>query len=468
MSREKDSTPITCKICKISLTASGMGSHLYHKHDKMSSEEYSKTFGEFRKKHLTAQKLREGSGIECEICKESQISHKQLLHHIHTHGISWQDYFIKYFFNGTPPTCSCGCGEDVRLIRHGKNEKGEVAYSRTMLAGHHQHRPGYRENSKEQRETMRAAAIKRMQEGRGTWHSSGPSRGEAEVCKMVEGLGFEVEQSNRGILSGLELDIVVESEKVAIEYNGSYWHSDLFKDRKYHLSKQLAAADKGYRLIHIWEADWIQKEAIVRSVIANVLGKTADRIYARKTEVREITYKEANTFLGNNHLQGSGISKIRIGLFTGEELVSVMTFSSLRAATGQVAKKGEYELLRFCNKLNTAVIGGASKLYSYFIKTYTPERIISYANRDWSNGALYSTLGMSELKPTVPGYFYVKSKIRYSRFQFQKHKLVQQGGDPNMSEYEIMLDRGYHRVWDCGNYKYEWTRIENTLKGKTH
>jgi len=95
-------------------------------------------------------------------------------------------------------------------------------------------------------------------------------------------------------------------------------------------------------------------------------------------------------------------------------------------------------------------------MFSYFKKKYGPTYIISYANRDWSQGNLYQKLEMTYKGNTPPGYFYVKSKHKFSRFQFQKHKLVEQGADPTLTEYEIMLERGYYRIWDCGNLRFEW------------
>lgn len=53
------------------------------------------------------------------------------------------------------------------------------------------------------------------------------------------------------------------------------------------------------------------------------------------------------------------------------------------------------EIIRFCNKLNYQIIGGASKLFSYFKKHYDYKNIISYTECDISNGKLYENLGMS-------------------------------------------------------------------------
>jgi hypothetical protein len=67
----------------------------------------------------------------------------------------------------------------------------------------------------------------------------------------------------------------------------------------------------------------------------------------------------------------------------------------------------EWNLSRFCNKLDYNIIGGASKLLKYFIKSIKSKRIISYADRDWSLGELYYKLGFDMLYETDPDYKYI-------------------------------------------------------------
>lgn len=55
-----------------------------------------------------------------------------------------------------------------------------------------------------------------------------------------------------------ELDIYLPNVKVAIEFNGTYWHSNLFKDKYYHQTKTKLCKEKNIILIHIFEFDWIK------------------------------------------------------------------------------------------------------------------------------------------------------------------------------------------------------------------
>jgi len=261
--------------------------------------------------------------------------------------------------------------------------------------------------------------------------------------------------NNRYLISK-ELDIYLPDLKLAFEFNGLYWHSEVNKENDYHLNKTELCEKQGIQLIHIWEDDWIYKQEIVKSMILNKLNKTSNKIYARKTEVKEVSdNKLIREFLDQNHIQGFVGSKVKIGLFYENKLVSLMTFGNRRIAMGKkTTNDGEYELLRFCNKLNTNIIGGASKLFNYFIKNYNPIEITTYADRSFSQGKLYDTLGFKFIGKTQPNYYYVISNIRYHRFNFRKDILVKDGFDPNKTEHEIMLERKIYRIYDSGNLKF--------------
>lgn len=269
---------------------------------------------------------------------------------------------------------------------------------------------------------------------------------------------IELESNNRKILDGKEIDIYVASKKLAIEFNGLYWHSELYLSKNYHLDKTNSCNELNIDLFHIWEDDWNYKQDIIKSMLLNKIGKTPNKIYGRKTIIKEIQdTKLVSKFLDDNHLQGKVGSKIKIGLFYNNELVSLMTFGGLRKNLGQKSKEGNYEMVRFCNKKYTNVIGGASKLFKYFVEKYKPRKVISYASRDYSNGNLYKQLGFELESVTEQGYKYTDTKLRYGRFNFRKDKLIQEGYDPSLTEHEIMLDRGYYRIYDTGNFKYSFS-----------
>jgi len=256
-----------------------------------------------------------------------------------------------------------------------------------------------------------------------------------------------------------ELDIYLPDLKLAFEFNGLFWHSELYKENNYHLNKTEECEKQGIQLIHIYEDDWIYKQDIIKSMILNKLGKITNKIYARKCNIEEINNnKIIREFLDKNHIQGFVGSKLKLGLFYDNELVSLMTFGNRRVAMGKKStNENEYELLRFCNKLNTNIIGGASKLFNYFVKNYNPSEITTYADRSFSQGNLYKQLGFEFVNKTEPNYYYIIDGVRYHRFNYRKDLLIKQGFDPNKTEHQIMLDRKIYRIYDSGNLKFNLT-----------
>lgn len=279
---------------------------------------------------------------------------------------------------------------------------------------------------------------------------------EGEVKEFIKSLDLDFIENTRKIIPPLELDIYIASHKLAIEFDGLYWHSELYKPNNYHLNKTDLCESNGIQLIHIFEDEWLLKRDIVESRIRNILGLTTDKIYGRKTIVKEILNIDSNSFLSKNHLQGGTNASIRLGLYYNNVLVSVMTFNKPRLGIG--TSYDGYELTRFANKLNTSVIGGADKLLSYFIKRYKPNLIVSYADRRWSQGGLYEKLNFIENNKNEPNYWYIIGNVRKHRFGFRKHKLKDEGFDTiNKTEHQIMLDRKIYRIYDCGTITYKKT-----------
>lgn len=282
-------------------------------------------------------------------------------------------------------------------------------------------------------------------------HSCGHinSKQEKEITSFLKSLSIEIIENSRLIIPPYELDIYIPSYKIGIEFNGIYWHSDKHRDKEYHLNKTKECDKLGFKLIHIFEDEWIYKKNIVKSRLKNILGLTENKIHGRKCEIKEVSSKDVKLFLNENHIQGNIGSKIKLGLYYENELVSLMTFGHR-----PMFNSNQYEIIRFCNKLNTTVIGGAQKLLKYFIKNYNPKEIISYADKRWSQGNLYEKLGFTFISDSPPNFYYVIDKKRYHRINFQKHKLIKQGYDKNKSESQIMLERGINKIYDCGSKKY--------------
>ena len=442
---------VVCKECGFVTSTIGIATHIKNAHN-LSVGEYVAKNGEYRPKYLDYNKRTNENDYECLICKSKFASERHLSFHLKEHNISKRDYIIKYILKGELPKCKCGCGNEVRI-----KKKGSAPYWSEYISGHNTGDTHIgMKRSHESKMKMRKSAIERLERGDSVFYK-GKSVDETEFGKWIKSIySGTVIFNDTELLNGLELDVYLPDIGIAIELNGDRFHSDLYKTRKYHLSKSEECANLDVRLIHIWLCDWNSKRDIIKSQLQNILQKSKTRIYARKCEIREVPYVDSKNFLEKNHLQGNSISKHRYGLYHNNELVQLMTFGKLRKATGRDHIVGSYELIRSCNKLDTVVVGGVSKLFNHFIQNHSPLYILSFANRDWSVGNMYEKIGMKYSGATDVGYFYSNGSRREHRYKHQKHKLIELGYDADKTEYQIMSERGYYRIWNVGNLIYEW------------
>lgn len=284
----------------------------------------------------------------------------------------------------------------------------------------------------------------------------GRSEKEKELTSYVHSIyNGEIITNDRSILNPYELDIYLPEKNLAFEFDGNYWHSEYQLNRKinaknYHQIKSLKCREKGIHLIHIFEYEWDDPFERVKlcNYIDFVINGSKTRIYARDCEVKEISNDECYQFLEDNHLQSSCASKIRLGLYYNDELVEVMTFSKPR-----FNKKYEWELSRLCGKNEYSAIGGPSKLLRYFENKFNPSSIISYCDISKMRGNVYKALGFELKEITSPNYNWVKNNLVLNRYSTQKKKLLEQGFQGN-TEDEIMISRGFFKIYDSGNEVY--------------
>ena len=277
---------------------------------------------------------------------------------------------------------------------------------------------------------------------------------EVEICNYIESLGVKCESSNWSILDGKEIDIFVPSKNIGIEVNGLYWHSyhpDLNKpeNQRRHLEKTEIASNNSVSLIHITDWEWTHKKSIIKSMLQSKMGLNS-KVYARNTTIKELTVLESKTFFNLYHLQGFIGAKYHYGLFYNDELLLAISVGESR-----FNKTYKYELLRLATKSGYTVVGGASKLIKYIHKKVQAP-IISYCDRDKSNGTVYKSMGFRLTHITEPGYFWTNGNDVLSRYQCQKHKLstLLENFDPEKSESENMFMNKYRRFWNCGNFVF--------------
>lgn len=255
-------------------------------------------------------------------------------------------------------------------------------------------------------------------------------------------------------------DIVVND--VLIEVDPTITHNTQFSifskepiDKMYHLNKCNTAKEAGYRCIHIF--DWDDWQGVVKTLI------THNTVYARKCIIKSISIAEANSFINQYHLQGvcKG-NEYNYGLYYNGKLVQVMTFGKPR-----YNKKYEFELLRLCTRYDYRVVGGAEKLFKYFINAVSPTSVISYCDLSKFSGDVYGRLGFELQSVSSPAihWYNMKTKRHITDNLLRQRGYSQLHNDKDYNKYakgqsneEIMLAEGYVTVYDCGQATYVYNR----------
>lgn len=272
------------------------------------------------------------------------------------------------------------------------------------------------------------------------------SSGHQEIIDELKDLNPTI--NTRQIIKPKELDIYFEDKKLAIEYCGLYWHSDVKKTNpSYHYNKVEACNKLGVRLITIFEDEWINKKEVCLSRIKNALNICDIRVFARKCEAKQIDLTQAYEFLNKHHLQGGGKAEVAFGLFHNDQLIQVMTGGKPNRAHTE----GQYKVLemkRLASSSNLLVVGGAGKLFK-LLKLYGIEkqynRIKSYCDMRWGTGNLYKQLGFKLAGTTKYSPHYIKQGKRYRNQTLQKPR------ECKLTEKQYRLSQGYTIIYDCGH-----------------
>jgi hypothetical protein len=274
---------------------------------------------------------------------------------------------------------------------------------------------------------------------------TGSSKIERDVLAWVHSLNIN---ANKGYIEGAtpkELDIKINNN-LAIEINGAYWHSDFFKKNNYHLEKTILAEKIGMKLIHIFDFEWTNRNAQVKSFLRSALGKNEITVFARKCDINTVPIAEARQFLEKYHILGAPtIIKFAYCLYYENQLVSVVTLGPHHRQ-----KTSELILNRYCGKENVTVTGGLSKLTKHCVRSHG--EIATWVDRRISNGVNWIKSGWEVINVLPPDYFYYdpKNKEVIGKQSRQKRKV---NTPDKLTEREHAILDGLMRIWDCGKIK---------------
>ena len=282
------------------------------------------------------------------------------------------------------------------------------------------------------------------------------SKAEKNILLFLEKkLKVSVIRNNRTIIEPFELDILLPDYKIAIEYNGIYWHSEAQgKDRNYHRNKTKLCEEKGYRLIHIYEDMWVYNKKKIKNFLKHLVGKSKkERIYARKTHIKEIDTSIGRNFLDKYHIQGTGKGSIYLGTFKDDTLVAVTSFTK---GASNTKNKGMYELSRHAT--SKVVIGCLGKVTKFFAENYH-SKIYTFCDNSFFDGNSYIKAGFVKVGTIPPDYMYVVGQKREHKFNWRRSDIKEKRPhiySDNKSESEMMKEANIYRIWDCGKTRYEF------------
>lgn len=283
--------------------------------------------------------------------------------------------------------------------------------------------------------------------------SNNVSKGELELLDFVKKYSKPIAR-DRITLKTHEIDIVIPEKNIGIQYCDIYWHCEIYKkDTNYHRNKMKEANKKGYRLITIFEDEWIHRKSQVQGFLMSVFG-IGQKIYARKCTVKEIEKEAAKRFIEEYHIQGKTSMRYAFGLFYNEELLGVISFDKHHRKNDS---RNEIVLNRLCFKSGINVVGGSSKLLNHAIRVLNKEysKIVSWSDNRWSEGNVYKQLGFTKEEELRQDYSYVKlgKDTRTAKQSMKKSNLKKMGG-VGSTERDMAQSLGYYRIWDCGKIRW--------------
>ncbi len=270
---------------------------------------------------------------------------------------------------------------------------------------------------------------------------AGTSRPEEDLRDFI--LAIDPDAEHDVSISGrLRFDVLSKKHGIAFEMNGIYWHSGKFHSRSYHIQKRRLAEDAGYQLMTIWQDDWSNNREKIERLIKRRMGIAENKaVYAKRVNVCNIGQTEANAFHDQHHIQGGRLfGCVSFAAQIGEQVIAVATF-----------KKNV--LVRYTVADGVSFVGGLGKL----VKASGLEKVITYADRDYFEGTVYTSGGFEKTGTTLRMTYFYKTE-RFNRERFMKHKLKDLGIEVlNGDTEESALARvGIYPCYNSGIDRYEW------------
>lgn len=272
----------------------------------------------------------------------------------------------------------------------------------------------------------------------------GVSKEEKDLLASLRSLfpaGTRIVENDRSILEGKEIDILIPSYSLGIEYDGLYFHSE--KDGKgpeYHYNKTLRCRTKGIQLIHIFSDEWEKRRSQVIYKLKQITG-LLDRV-EKISSISEISSSKALTFFEINAID---VPK----KFSGEICYGAFNDRGQIIACVSFLRKGpDWYVNHFEIRGGSYVEKALNQIVSRFLKDKIAARVYLKVDNRWNNFRDFEAEGFVYKQNLGPEYTLTNTynyRILQETFDsYYKDRIV-----PQTTE-ELLKINGYYRVWDCG------------------
>lgn len=268
-------------------------------------------------------------------------------------------------------------------------------------------------------------------------------------------------QDDMSVLRRYELDIYLPQKKLAIEFDGLWWHSyEFHKDTNYHMNKTVACNKKGIQLLHIFEEEWrnTTKRIIIQDIILKAISSSRIRIlHANQCIIRKIDIHIADNFLKNNNIHGGTSKGIAYGVYFKNKVYDV--HYPLAVFVIEKINKTRSNITRYAELNGTSIIGLVAKFTSYYHLNNPSRRLYVSLDLRYFNGKDFLSAGYKFVSVTKPNYYFFNinkydTLVRYPSGYLNRKNLKKKYPkiySDDLSIDDILEKTDYRRIYDCGN-----------------
>lgn len=281
------------------------------------------------------------------------------------------------------------------------------------------------------------------------------TRHDIEYCDCLDGI--------RDVFVSREVGVAVQFTSSVDSPKG--WHVGRMRAE----AKRIRAVEENHSLaiFRVHALDWDHRPEVIKHWLRHKLGESLRICSARQATLRCVPAALAKDFYNRFHLQGF-VSGKHFGLEYGGQIVACITLTPHVPDRRGVAQKNSFELSRLA--LAGLIPGAASRLFRFAVDQVGANRVVTFSDNTYAQGAVYQKLGFvahGEAKPEYrvwhPRYgtrhkaFWQRPAIPVRLRELELEQDLELTTDQR-TEFEIASMAGCKVLWDLGRRRWLWSR----------